>query len=64
MISEGIHYRYSQGQTVGGGFAHIGDVVVPLAEKGLAVLRGDPIDGTPATHAQPTSMRTDNLVEA
>jgi aminoglycoside phosphotransferase (APT) family kinase protein len=44
VIAEGIHYRYSQGQTVGGGFAHMGDVVVPLAEKGLAVLRGDPID--------------------
>jgi aminoglycoside phosphotransferase (APT) family kinase protein len=49
VISEGIHYRYTQGQTVGGGFAHIGDVVVPLAEKGLAVLRGDPIDGISAT---------------
>jgi len=49
VISEGIHYRYSKGQTVGDGFAHIGDVVVPLAEKGLAVLRGDPINGTPAT---------------
>ena len=56
VISEGIHYRYSQGQTVGGGFAHIGDVVVPLAEKGLAVLRGDPIDGTPANHS-PTDQR-------
>ncbi|HZD98194.1 MAG TPA: phosphotransferase family protein [Micromonosporaceae bacterium] len=44
VIAEGIHYRYSQGQTVGGGFAHMGDVVVPLAEKGLAVLHGDPID--------------------
>jgi aminoglycoside phosphotransferase (APT) family kinase protein len=51
VISEGIHYRYSQGQTVGGGFAHIGDVVVPLAEKGLAVLRGDPIDDTSATQS-------------
>jgi Predicted aminoglycoside phosphotransferase len=51
VISEGIHYRYSQGQTVGGGFAHIGDVVVPLAERGLAVLRGEPIDGTSVTHS-------------
>jgi aminoglycoside phosphotransferase (APT) family kinase protein len=47
VIAEGIHYRYSQGQTVGGGFAHMGDVVVPLAEKGLAVLRGDPIGDEP-----------------
>jgi len=38
VISEGIYYRYSQGQTVGGGFAHMGDVVVPLIDKGLAVL--------------------------
>jgi aminoglycoside phosphotransferase (APT) family kinase protein len=48
VISEGIHYRYSQGQTVGDGFAHMGDAVVPLAEKGLAVLRGDPIGPGPA----------------
>jgi aminoglycoside phosphotransferase (APT) family kinase protein len=41
VISEGIYYRYTQGKTVGGGFAHMGDVVVPLVEKGLAVLDAD-----------------------
>jgi aminoglycoside phosphotransferase (APT) family kinase protein len=45
VISEGIHYRYSQGKTVGSGFSHMGDVVVPLAEKGLAVLDGTPAAG-------------------
>jgi len=41
VISEGIYYRYTQGKTVGGGFAHMGDVVVPLVESGLAVLNED-----------------------
>jgi aminoglycoside phosphotransferase (APT) family kinase protein len=41
VIAEGIYFRYTQGQTVGGGFAHMGDVVVPLVEKGLEVLGGN-----------------------
>ncbi|RKT76705.1 aminoglycoside phosphotransferase (APT) family kinase protein [Terracoccus luteus] len=35
VILEGIHYRYTQGQTVGSGFAHIGDATVPLVRAGL-----------------------------
>lgn len=36
-IVEGIHCRYVQGDTVGEGFEHIGDLVPPLIESGLAV---------------------------
>ena len=36
VILEGVHYRYRAGQTVGGGFDHIGDLVAPLAVEGLA----------------------------
>lgn len=38
-IVEGIHYRYVQGQTVGDGFAEIGQGVAPLLAAGLAALR-------------------------
>jgi aminoglycoside phosphotransferase (APT) family kinase protein len=38
VISEGIHFRYQAGQTVGAGFDTIGDVVVPLVELGRAAL--------------------------
>lgn len=34
-IVEGIHYRYLQGQTVGGGFDNIGEAIHPLLEAGL-----------------------------
>lgn len=37
-ISEGIHFRYLQGQTVGEGFAEAGVVVELLLEAGLAAL--------------------------
>ncbi|WP_100444102.1 phosphotransferase family protein [Glycomyces xiaoerkulensis] len=36
VILEGIHYRYTGGQTVGEGFDTIGTLVRPLAEEGLA----------------------------
>jgi len=36
VILEGIHYRHTQGQTVGEGFASIGSVVGPLVAAGLA----------------------------
>jgi len=36
VILEGIHFRYTQGQTVGDGFAGIGDSVGPLVHAGLA----------------------------
>lgn len=35
VILEGIHYRYVNGQTVGDGFAAIGEVVEPLLSAGL-----------------------------
>ena len=38
VISEGIHYRFLQGQTVGEGFETIGDMVAPLVAAGLARL--------------------------
>ncbi|MEZ5211420.1 phosphotransferase family protein [Gordonia sp. (in: high G+C Gram-positive bacteria)] len=37
-ISEGIHYRYVNGQTVGEGFARVGDGVPLLLSAGLAAL--------------------------
>ncbi len=35
VITEGIHFRFTQGLTVGAGFADIGDIVAPLVERGL-----------------------------
>ncbi|MQM26693.1 phosphotransferase family protein [Glycomyces albidus] len=35
VILEGVHYRYTRGQTVGEGFDAIGALVAPLAEEGL-----------------------------
>lgn len=40
-IVEGIHYRYLNGQTVGDGFATVGDSIHPLLEGGLAALKED-----------------------
>jgi len=40
VILEGIHYRYTQGQTVGEGFDEVGAMVQPLVAKGLATLTG------------------------
>jgi aminoglycoside phosphotransferase (APT) family kinase protein len=34
VISEGIHYRYTQGLTVGDGFDRVGERVAPLAAQG------------------------------
>ena len=39
VILEGIHFRHSQGQTVGAGFDGIGDAIGPLIEAGLAASR-------------------------
>ena len=39
VILEGIHYRFSQGQTVGEGFDAIGSAVEPLIASGIAALR-------------------------
>jgi aminoglycoside phosphotransferase (APT) family kinase protein len=38
VILEGVHYRYVQGQTVGGGFETIGDMVEPLVMRGHEAL--------------------------
>ena len=39
VILEGIHYRYTRGQTVGEGFATIGDAVEPLIAAGLRAVK-------------------------
>jgi len=41
VVLEGIHYRYTQGQTVGEGFATIGDAVEPLVALGLQSTQED-----------------------
>ena len=41
VILEGIHYRYTQGQTVGAGFEAIGDAVAPLVAQGLRSIKED-----------------------
>ncbi|GAB3299719.1 phosphotransferase family protein [Parasphingorhabdus pacifica] len=38
VILEGIHYRYTQQQTVGEGFDHVGALVAPLVAEGLSAL--------------------------
>ncbi|MGH3679173.1 MAG: phosphotransferase family protein [Natronosporangium sp.] len=40
VILEGIHYRHSQGLTVGDGFEQVGALVPPLVEIGLGELEG------------------------
>ncbi|WP_347350471.1 phosphotransferase family protein [Intrasporangium sp.] len=44
VILEGIHYRYTHGQTVGAGFDSIGAAVEPLVAQGLRCLRPDQED--------------------
>ncbi|MDW6063833.1 phosphotransferase family protein [Streptomyces sp. FXJ1.4098] len=39
VILEGIHYRFTLGQTVGAGFDRIGEVVPVFVESGLTTLR-------------------------
>ncbi|BBZ01746.1 acyl-CoA dehydrogenase [Mycolicibacterium chitae] len=41
VICEGIHYRFSQGATVGPGFERIGQLVPPLVARGLEILDDD-----------------------
>ena len=41
VILEGIHFRYSKGQTVGSGFDEIGNWVEPLIESGVDALSND-----------------------
>src|SRR5664279_921564 len=42
VICEGIHHRYSTGQTVGAGFDQIGNIVEPLVRAGRRVLTDSP----------------------
>lgn len=63
VIAEGIHYRYTQGLTVGRGFGRIGDLVAPLAGHGLRVLTAAPVKPpaparSPAPAASPVSPAT------
>jgi aminoglycoside phosphotransferase (APT) family kinase protein len=39
VIAEGIHFRFSRGETVGAGFDRIGALVEPIAGEGLRQLR-------------------------
>ncbi|WP_432987254.1 phosphotransferase family protein [Dactylosporangium sp. CA-233914] len=41
VVLEGIHYRYTHGQTVGAGFDEIGELVPPLLEAGIAAIDGE-----------------------
>ncbi|GAB3872237.1 phosphotransferase family protein [Terrabacter terrigena] len=41
VILEGIHYRYTQGQTVGSGFARIGEATGPLVVAGLRAVHAE-----------------------
>ena len=41
VILEGIHYRYTQGQTVGSGFARIGEATGPLVAAGLRAVEAE-----------------------
>jgi len=41
VVLEGIHYRFTQGKTVGAGFDRIGDMVPNLVRGGLAALAGE-----------------------
>ena len=41
VILEGIHFRYSNGQTVGSGFEEIGNWVEPLVGAGVDALSND-----------------------
>jgi aminoglycoside phosphotransferase (APT) family kinase protein len=41
VISEGIHYRFTQGLTVGDGFDRVGERVAPLAAQGHELLGED-----------------------
>ncbi|MET9142220.1 phosphotransferase family protein [Streptomyces sp. NPDC004042] len=42
VILEGIHYRYTLGRTVGGGFDRIGDLVPVFIQHGLTTLHDGP----------------------
>ena len=42
VILEGIHFRYTKGQTVGEGFERIGEASAPLVAAGLAALDARP----------------------
>ncbi|MER5262665.1 phosphotransferase family protein [Actinosynnema sp. NPDC002837] len=41
VILEGIHFRFTHGQTVGAGFDQIGQLTLPLVRQGLAASSGE-----------------------
>ncbi|HEX3648180.1 MAG TPA: phosphotransferase family protein, partial [Pseudonocardiaceae bacterium] len=41
VVLEGIHFRFTQGKTVGDGFDQIGERVPRLVAEGLAALAGE-----------------------
>ncbi|MEU4746447.1 phosphotransferase family protein, partial [Actinosynnema sp. NPDC023658] len=41
VILEGIHFRFTHGQTVGAGFDQIGQLILPLVRQGLAATSGE-----------------------
>jgi aminoglycoside phosphotransferase (APT) family kinase protein len=41
VVLEGIHFRFTQGKTVGGGFDRIGELVPPLLAEGIAAINGE-----------------------
>jgi hypothetical protein len=45
VILEGIHFRYTSGQTVGAGFDQIGALVPPLLAQGLSAINTAAING-------------------
>lgn len=45
VILEGVHYRYTRGQTVGEGFERMGEAVAPLVAQGLRTLCSTAPDG-------------------
>jgi aminoglycoside phosphotransferase (APT) family kinase protein len=49
VVLEGIHYRYTKGQTVGAGFDRIGALVEPLLQQGVAALDEPTWDNTEGT---------------
>ncbi|MEU9333656.1 phosphotransferase family protein [Streptomyces sp. NPDC048290] len=52
VILEGIHYRYTLGQTVGPGFDRIGGLVPVFIEHGLTTLRGHQDTPRPPHHPE------------
>lgn len=53
VICEGIHYRYTLGQTVGAGFDRMGEMVGPLIDCGLRALKTSRVAQDPRVTQDP-----------